>query len=198
MLVWIWSSVLSALIIALGLWRHPQAMKIMDAVWIINALYGGILILVAYFVFGRQGKKHQHWERMSLNTLHCGAGCTLADIIGLFISEFIAMNMTENFIVCYILALFIGVFFQYTAMREMDHHTETKTLLKKAALSDFWSLTTWQIGMLVGQLLLGHFITTSGMVTQIFIMQMAMIVGFIFAYPMNVLLVQRHIKSLMH
>ena len=42
---WIVIGILSAVIILIDVIRHPQAMKIMDAVWPINALWGGPLIL---------------------------------------------------------------------------------------------------------------------------------------------------------
>ena len=46
---WIVIGILSAVIILIDVIRHPQAMKIMDAVWPINALWGGPLILWPYF-----------------------------------------------------------------------------------------------------------------------------------------------------
>ena len=198
MIIWELSCVLSALIIGIDLISHPQKMRIMDSVWIINALWGGVLILLMYYVYGRQGKQRNRYEALSLNTLHCGAGCTLADILGMMIGFFLPMSMGVQFIVCYILALIIGVFFQYSAQREMNNSICFKELAIKSLSADFWSLTAWQIGMLVGQWIFTPFLLGQTKVEQIFIMQIAMMIGFVFAYPMNAYLVKKHIKMLMH
>ena len=55
-LAWSWlvSAALSALIIIWDIRHgHPQAMAIMTVAWPVNALYFGVLGLIAYFWFGR-------------------------------------------------------------------------------------------------------------------------------------------------
>lgn len=81
---------------------HRQQMWIMNLVWPINALYAGPLALWAYFRIGRlsaqrrmqEGKRHGEepasqrkpfWQSVSVGVSHCGAGCTLGDIIGSWI-----------------------------------------------------------------------------------------------------------------
>jgi len=66
-------------------------MAIMNLVWPITALYGGPLALWAYLVFGRESNrnagKHRDKGRragfasIAKGTTHCGAGCTLGDVI---------------------------------------------------------------------------------------------------------------------
>ena len=54
-LAWFWllSALVSAVIIYWDIRHHPQAMSIMTIAWPINALYFGLLGLIAYFWFGR-------------------------------------------------------------------------------------------------------------------------------------------------
>ena len=60
---------------------------------------------------------HSRWQTVALSTLHCGAGCTLADIIGEWFTFFVPLSIGGSFIagqwtLDYLLALIIGVFFQ--------------------------------------------------------------------------------------
>lgn len=197
MAIWTELSIISMGIIAIDLVWHPQMMKIMNSVWMINALWGGPLILFAYFVYGRQGKKRKHWQSLTLNTLHCGAGCTLSDLATLILSFFIPLHFVESFIIAYLFALVIGVLFQYIALKEMHQHTKRLILLKKAITSDFLSLTAWQIGMLIGQIGMQSLHLGTLEFLKIFEMQVAMIIGFLISYPMNAWLVKKNIKSLM-
>jgi hypothetical protein len=66
--------------------RRPQTMWIMNLVWPITALFGSLPWVSAYVAWGRTGGKGedngQPFAAMVLKaTGHCGAGCTLADII---------------------------------------------------------------------------------------------------------------------
>lgn len=65
------------------------------------------------------------WQSTTLSTLHCGAGCTLADIIGAWFLFFVAVRvcgslLVGSIVVSYFLALLIGVYFQAAAIKSMD------------------------------------------------------------------------------
>ena len=97
------------------------------------------------------GAKRPHWQSVALSALHCGAGCTLADIIGEWLSHYIhfeiaGSTLLSNWIIDFILALMIGVYFQFYAIREMEKISIGKGLAK-AFKADFFSLTSWQVGM---------------------------------------------------
>ena len=84
-------------------------MRIMTTVWTLTALWSGVIGLILYFKIGisngmnmdEKGMKMMNmgemniktdmnsmrseqpfWHKVALSTLHCGAGCSLADIIG--------------------------------------------------------------------------------------------------------------------
>lgn len=222
---------MSAIIIALDIVRHPQSMKIMSWVWILTGLWAGVLALIAYFWFGREStkmkmgakmsmkmgdgatmegmdmkKKRPYWQSITLSTLHCGAGCTLADIIGewsicLFAVTISGSLILGSVIIDYLLALLIGVYFQYAAIRAMYVFPRGKTILK-AFKADVLSLTAWQIGM-YGFMAIAIFMIFRGESfvrcswVFWFMMQIAMLVGFIAAFPVNIMLIEKGIKKAM-
>jgi hypothetical protein len=86
-------------------------MMVMNFVWPITALYFGPFALWKYFAFGRQKqasgpdehKGHQHepeepfWQKVWIGDTHCGAGCTLDDIIAewiVFLTGFTLLGST--------------------------------------------------------------------------------------------------------
>ena len=147
---------------------------------------------------------HSRWQTVALSTLHCGAGCTLADIIGEWFTFFVPLSIGGSFIagqwtLDYLLALIIGVFFQYAAIRPMEHLSRRATI-GKAFKIDFLSLTSWQIGM-YGWMAVVMFVMYRGMPFPRnswefwFMMQIAMCCGFLTSYPINWILVKSGIKK---
>ena len=185
--------------IAIDLIHRPQSMKIMNAVWILSALWGSYLALWAYNKFGRsspmkaeddgmkmdmsgmkdmsdmkgmdmsgmkdnmemdmamqgemsmQGMQRPYWQSVALSALHCGAGCTLADIIGEWFTNYVPVTVAGsqlfgNWVLDFILALMIGVYFQFYAIREMEK-ISVGNALARAFKADFFSLLSWQVGM---------------------------------------------------
>ena len=116
--------------IAIDLTHRPQSMKIMNAVWILTALWGSYLALWAYNKFGQgapmkmgggemkmdmsgmkdnmemdmamqgemsmQGMQRPYWQSVALSALHCGAGCTLADIIGEWFTNYVPVTVAGS------------------------------------------------------------------------------------------------------
>jgi hypothetical protein len=66
--------------------RHPQQMWIMNLVWPITALYGGLLALWFYYAYGQTARQRVKQDPpyaiiVAKGALHCGSGCTLSDIL---------------------------------------------------------------------------------------------------------------------
>lgn len=245
--------------IAISLTHHKQSMKIMNAVWILTALWGSYLALWAYNKFGRstgamnmnsdsdkpmdmeemdmegmdmKGMKmdmpmsegassmkmdmsmdsmntsmnssQSHWQSVALSALHCGAGCTLADIIGECITNYVPITvggslLFGNWALDFVLALMIGVYFQFYAIREMEKVTVSKALTR-AFKADFFSLLSWQVGM-YGWMAIVYFVLFLNIPLAKdtwmfwFMMQIAMLFGFICAFPMNALLIKLGVKK---
>ena len=224
---WIIIGILSAMIVLIDVIRHPQAMKIMDAVWPINALWGGPLILWAYFTLGKHRKmkmempmkamkmdsgmkmpmtEHKYgefWQGIVVDALHCGAGCSLSDLVGSWIFYYLLsfsilnQKLFGEWLFDYVLALIIGVLFQYAAIAPMMDGSIGHKLVQAFKI-DFWSLTAWQVGMYGWSAIVNfglHLHFTPVMPAFWLMMAIGMACGFVTAYPMNWLLVKLGIKK---
>jgi hypothetical protein len=202
--------------IALGRRQH---MTIMNLVWPITALYGGVFALWAYFSFGRampqaQMKSHEHmdhaerpmWQASVLGATHCGAGCTLGDVLadgGLFLigwSALLGSKLLTSCVFDFVAAYLLGIVFQYCAivpMRKLSPGEGVWAAIK----ADTLSLIAFQIGMYawmaISQKLIFDKPPEPNSPVYWFMMQIAMIAGFATSYPMNWWLIRTGIKERM-
>lgn len=194
--------------------RHRQPMKIMETVWPLTGLWANWPGLLLYWKTGRARKEKPmmdmpmpsspKWQSIMLSTLHCGAGCTLADIIGEIFTGFVPLSIGGSYIagqwtLDYVLALILGIYFQYAAIHAMEKLPRS-VIIKKAFKADFFSLTAWQIGMygwmaIVMFLLFPHTPLAHTSAEFWFMMQIAMFFGFFTSYPVNSLLIKKGIKK---
>ncbi|MGL4366501.1 MAG: DUF4396 domain-containing protein [Cetobacterium sp.] len=219
--------ILSALSITIDILKHPQKeMPIMNLVWPINGLWAGIFGVWAYFTIGKyrkmdmsnmkmddmedmdmsnmkmdDNKYSSFWQGVVADTLHCGAGCSLADLIGPWLFLVFPFTIFNNYTfgewtLDYFLALLTGVTFQYAAISPMMNEKGVKVWLRALKI-DFLSLSSWQIGM-YGWMALVIFVWFGRLSPTTpefwFMMQIAMCCGFITAYPVNWWLVKVGIK----
>ena len=228
--------VISAVVIAIDLARHPQHMWIMNIVWPVTALFGTIWILWQYFTYGRlatHAKMHAAMKRkeeppnkretpfavmVANGALHCGSGCTLGDIAAewlVFAFPVIAVwfgwhgifgdnRIFAVWIVDYIFAYAFGIIFQYFTIAPMRGLSLGQGLIA-AVKADTLSLTAWQIGM-YGFMAIAYFVIfrrgfgvtlETDTVEFWFMMQIAMVCGFMTAYPVNWWLIRAGIKEKM-
>ncbi|NKQ57789.1 DUF4396 domain-containing protein [Amycolatopsis sp. K13G38] len=193
-------------------------MPVMEAVWPVTALYFGPAAAVGYHRWGRP--KSRRWQRehgdppdkpgyatTAVGVSHCGAGCTLGDIVSEFALFSIGATVAgeavyASYIGDYILALALGVVFQYFAIAPMRGLSLRKGLVE-AVKADFLSLTAFQVG-LFGWMALTAFVFFPAPhhlhpsdAAYWFLMQIGMIVGFFTAWPVNTRLIRRGIKEAM-
>ena len=167
------SGVATAVVIAVDVGRRPQHMAVMNVVWPVTALYGGVLALWFYFRHGRAAAKaaapHSMMQRhtppaatsksfpivVAIGDTHCGAGCTLGDIIAESLAFFyptiaiwfgwksiFADKMYAVWIFDFILAFVLGIMFQYFAIVPMRGLSFREGVLA-ALKADTMSLTAW-------------------------------------------------------
>ncbi|MGL5681832.1 MAG: DUF4396 domain-containing protein [Marinifilaceae bacterium] len=144
---------------------------------------------------------------VAVATLHCGAGCTLADLIGEWFTYWIPISIGGSFVagswvVDYLLALIIGVYFQYLSLRPMEPNNSVGKTVIKALKVDFFSLTSWQIGMYGWMAIVIWAINDGNPLPKDswefwFYMQIAMLCGFLTAFPTNKILIKMGIKHAM-
>jgi hypothetical protein len=217
--------VLSALVIVADILAgHRQHMGVMNVVWPVTGLYAGPLALWAYFAVGRlsthkamqeakqrgeepPAEKKPFWQAVGLAASHCGAGCTLGDLLveGVLIPLGLSFTLFGHRIfgswaIDYAAAFLIGVAFQYLTIKPMKNLSPGEGLVA-ALKADALSLTAWQFGMygwmaIATFAVFGRELPKDGPVFW-FMMQLAMLAGFLTAYPVNWWLVRSGIKERM-
>lgn len=206
-------AVLCVALIVVDEFRHPQKMWIMNPVWPLTTLFGSVLWLIAYYAWGRSAPAHACAEdRQSAfavmvfkGTSHYSAGCTLGDIVAewlAFCAPIIAVwfgwgslfdeKRFAVWIPDFLLAFLFGVVFQYFSIKPI-RNLSTREGLVAALKADMASITAWQIGM-YGMMAALQFLWFRGDFGGIapvsspefwFAMQIAMLAGFLSAYPVN-------------
>ena len=208
--------------------RHPQKMWIMNLVWPLTALFGSVLWFAAYRAWGRNamnGKGNGNrnggeppFPAMVLKgTSHCGAGCTLGDIIAewaAFVFPAIAVGLGWHtvfaektfavWIADFIVAFLLGVVFQYFTIKPMRELSPWQGIVA-ALKADFASIAAWQVGMygLMAVIQFLWFAPNYGGIAKVaslefwFAMQMAMLAGFATSYPVNWWLIRSGAKEAM-
>lgn len=203
-----------ALVIIFDESRHPQKMWIMNLVWPLVALFGSVLALAGYYRYGRLAAKDglrdhtaatPYPAMVAKGTSHCGSGCAAGDICAEWLAfavpaiavwfgwqTIFETRMFAVWILDFIFAFGFGIAFQYFTITPMREVTRRQALLA-ALKADTLSLTAWQVGM-YGFMAVAHF----GLFKHLlgaelavptvefwFMMQIAMLFGFITSYPVN-------------
>jgi hypothetical protein len=193
--------------------RRRQPMGVMNFVFPITALYFGPLALWFYWRWARapsdnsKKRRSRHrpgWVTMAIETSHCGAGCSLGDLIAEFAIFWLGLAVAglalgAEFIGDYLVALAFGIVFQYFAIAPM-RGLGIKDGLAAATKADFISLTAFEIGlfgwMAIFQLVLftGSSALRPSSAAYWLLMQAGMMIGFATSWPANVWLVRKGIK----
>ena len=211
-----------ALIVAIDITRHPQHMGIMNVVWPVTALYGGGSgALVLFSPRPANASVHHHAAPFPISVAtgatHCGAGCTLGDILAEWLvfgipviavwfgwHSLFAEKMFAVWVVDFIFAFAFGIVFQYFAIVPMRGLSFGRGIVA-ALKADTLSLTAWQVGM-YGFMALAqyaYFRPLLGKMLEVntpefwFTMQIAMLAGFVTSYPVNWWLIEAGIKEKM-
>ena len=175
-----------AVIVAVDEWRHPQHMWIMNVVWPVTALFGGLIALAGYYSYGRLATDRKMRAAMEKNetppskartpfpimvakgTSHCGAGCMLGDLIAewlVFLVPAIAIWAGyETLFPEKIFAVWVVDFVFAFVIGVAFQYFTIKPMrglsvgrgIVEAVKADTLSLTSWQIGM-YGFMAVAHF-----------------------------------------
>jgi Domain of unknown function (DUF4396) len=144
------------------------------------------------------------WAVMATEVSHCGSGCVLGDVISEFVIFALALTIAgtalwAEYLGDYILALVLGVMFQYFAIAPM-RGLGFRDGLRAAAKADVISLTAFEVGLFgwMAVMMFVLFPAPHELMPNVaafwFLMQIGMIIGFATSWPANVWLVRRGIK----
>ncbi len=196
-------------------------MAVMNLVWPVSALYGSVFALWAYFAVGRAKPKDEQkpmkmdgdedtsppsFRQTALASSHCGAGCVLSDIVAEFAVFALALTVAgsslfASFLWDYLLAWTVGVAIQYFTIKPMRHLSIAGGIVA-AIKADTLSITAFQVGMygwmaLVFYKLGPHPHWEPNQPQYWLSMQVAMLLGFATALPMNYWLIRWGLKEKM-
>ena len=196
---------------------YRQKMAVMQWVWPVTCLYAGPLGLWFYYRYGRRSSlkwqnehtssgKYGEMVSTAIGVSHCGAGCTLGDIVGattvfLLGLEIAGLALWPEYIVNFSFAFILGIVFQYFSIAPM-RGLGLKDGLVAALKADTLSLLAFEVGvfgwMALMQLVffpVSHIEPNTA--AYWFLMQVGMLLGFATSYPVNVWLIRRGIKEAM-
>lgn len=219
-----WASLICAAACAVIISVHevikPQKMWIMNLVWPLTALFGGVIWLFAYLHWGSptsRTKVESNVASLFIATSHCGAGCTVGDLVAELLCAWIpgvavwfgwhSIFVEKTFaiwILDFILAFLLGIAFQYFTIKPMRKVSGRKGLVL-ALRADTCSITAWQVGMYGGMAAFqfAWFRPVYGGLAPVFspefwfAMQLSMLAGFSTSLPVNYLLLRAGWKEKM-
>ncbi|MGI9534769.1 MAG: DUF4396 domain-containing protein [Thermodesulfobacteriota bacterium] len=203
MLLWFILTALSFLFVVIDIPKTPED-KVIKWAFVILVLFTGPLGAFFYVLGCREPIKGTHeqfvaarWKQVLGSTMHCAAGDGIGIIAGAVIASYLNIYGLKDFALEYLLGFSFGwAFFQAYAMKGMAGGSYIKSL-RMSFLPEFLSMNLLMTGMILSLSLLRPRIAGGDDPLQPgfwFVMSMAIIVGFIFAYPMNWWLVSNGMK----
>ena len=190
-----------------------QHMAIMEVVWPLTMLYWGPLGLIPYYWFGRaelpgRATSGDHadppmWQATFKGATHCGAGCALGDFVGDWIAFGLAFTLLGSelagkMLLAFVLAYLLGIIFQFFSVAPM-RGLGLRDGVIAAVKADTLSLVAYEVGMFAWMgfhaWLYPELQPTQW--TYWFMMQIAMVLGFLTTYPVNWWLIAGGIKERM-
>lgn len=225
--VFAWISL--AIAFACALWiaadepRRPQKMGVMNVVWPISALYFSVLAVWAYFRWGvpkskqaverhkrssehGSGKSRPTASQVAVGTSHCGAGCTIADVVCEFGIAALGVTLLGSvlwaeYTIDFAVAWAVGIVFQYFSIKPMRNLTPAQGVIA-AIKADTLSILAFQVGMYAWMALVYFVLFPSPHLKPFdprywLMMQVGMICGFATSYPMNWWLIRAGLKEAM-
>ena len=223
-LAWCWIAICiaSAVFILVQTLRKPQKMWIMDVVWPITGLYMGPFAEYLYRkslpesmkkpmspdmkqMMERYKDDAPTWIQNSIAVFHCGAGCSIGDAIAELMVPALALTFAGEFgtklIFDFLFAYVLGVAFQYFTIVPMRGLSFGKGLIA-AVRADTISIALFEVGMFAWMAITYYWLFPSphlkpSMASFWFMMQVAMIAGFLTALPANAWLIRKGWKEKM-
>ncbi|WP_432501216.1 DUF4396 domain-containing protein [Kineococcus arenarius] len=198
---------------------YRQHMKVMEVVWPVTALYFGPVAVWGYYRFGRkeshewmqehdrdQAPEKPGWATVATGVSHCGAGCTIGDVIaatGVFLLglTLFGHEIFAEYVGSFVLAVLLGLAFQYFAIAPM-RGLGVREGVKQATKADILSLITFEVGLFAWMALMRFVFFPEHPLrpddaAYWFLMQVGMVIGFFTSVPANVWLIRRGIKEAM-
>ncbi|HUH68111.1 MAG TPA: DUF4396 domain-containing protein [Mycobacterium sp.] len=208
MLLWWILTIPSFLFVVIDIWRSTPESPVLKWAFVILTAFTGPLGAFFYVLGCREPLRGTHdeyiatrWRQVLGSTMHCVAGDGIGIVVAAAVGSGLALSFWPDFLFEYLLGFGFGwAFFQAFAMRDMAGGSYLASL-KMTFLPELLSMNLLMTGMVLtssfAMMSAGGGQMTMGAPTRPqfwFVMSMALIVGFVCAYPINWWLVANHLK----
>jgi len=202
-LVWVVMTALSVAFVAIDIRSTPES-PVLKWGFVIVTLFTGPVGAMLYVLGCREplpGTHEQYvatqWRQTLGSAMHCVAGDGIGILAGAVIGGFLMMPPALDITMEYILGFGFGLgIFQALFMRDMVGGSYTKAL-EASFIPELTSMNCLMAGMIPVAMILKSRVPGSASPRSAafwFIMSMALLAGFVAAYPMNWWLVARKLK----
>src|ERR1700739_3600959 len=208
MLLWWILAVPSFLFIVVDIWRTTPESPVLKWAFVILTAFTGPLGAFFYVLGCREPLRGTHeeyiaarWRQVLGSTMHCVAGDGIGIVVAAAVGSGRARSFWSDFLFGYALGFGFGwAFFQAFAMRDMAGGSYLASL-KMTFLPELLSMNLLMTGMVLTSSFAMMRVRGGPMTNMAptrpqfwFIMSVALIVGFVCAYPINWWLVAHHMK----
>lgn len=206
----------TSMMIAKDIFKHPHPVRVMNIIWPITGLYMPFIGWLAWWFLGRQpsrqanlallvpqkAARHNSWQTIFVSTTISAAACIFGDVITLPIISLlnhlnILIVIWQEAIICLVISLLIGLFFQVLAIKQREKNSLWRALLIALKIETF-PLVIYQTGIFIFMALALKFVLNQQidplLSTFWFMLQLAMMTGFVFSWPANHFLIKRGIN----
>lgn len=206
----------TALMILKDLFQYRQPIAIMNLIWPLTGLYMPFIGWLAWWYLGRvpsrQAKlaivlaQERHlktrWHPLFISTSLSAAACIFGGMLTIPIITLLnlyafdpAYWVQESIFVA--ISLLVGLFFQYLALRQREKISFRARLLLAFKMEAF-PLLIYQSGIFIFMTLALKFVLNHQLnpmqIAFWFMLQLALIIGFIFCWPANHFLIKRGLR----
>jgi hypothetical protein len=203
MLLWFVLAAAALLFVALDIRTTPES-AVLKWGFVLLTAYTGVVGAFLYVLGCREPLPGLHeryvaarWRQTLGSTMHCVAGDGVGILAGAVLSSVLGLAGLVEVVVEYILGFAFGwTIFQALFMRDMAGGSYLRAL-RSTFISELLSMNLLMAGMVPTVMALKSRIPSAADPTSPrfwFVMSMGLLVGFIFAYPMNWWLVAYHLK----
>ena len=203
MLLWFLLAAAALLFVAVDIRSTPES-PVLKWGFVLLTAYTGVVGAFLYVLGCREplpGLHEQYvaarWRQALGSTMHCVAGDGVGIIAGAVLSSAFGIVGLAEVILEYVLGFAFGwTIFQALFMRDMAGGSYGAAL-KSTFMSELLSMNLLMAGMMPTMMILRRYVPSADnplMPNFWFVMSMALLVGFIVAYPMNWWLVANHLK----
>jgi hypothetical protein len=204
MLLWWILTVPSYLFVVIDIWRTTPESPVLKWAFVILTAFTGPVGAFFYVLGCReplQGTHEQYigirWRQVLGSTMHCVAGDGIGIVVGAAIGSVLALTFWPDFLLEYALGFGFGwAFFQAFAMRDMAGGSYSQSL-RMTFLPELLSMNLLMAGMTLTSRFAMRRVEGAddpGRPQFWFIMSIALMAGFVCAYPINWWLVANHMK----